>query len=142
MTIREALTDDDVRALHPVMVQLRPHVDDPEALVAAVGRMRADGYRLVMATDPVGGAVEAVAGFRVFEMLYRGRFLYVDDLVTDEAHRSKGHGAALLAWLREEARRLDCQQVVLDSGVQRKDAHRFYEREGFEVLALNFTQQL
>jgi GNAT superfamily N-acetyltransferase len=55
--------------------------------------------------------------------------LYVDDLVTDESHRSKGYGQRLLKWLFNEARDAGCHSVQLDTGIQRKDAQRFYERE-------------
>jgi len=80
-----------------------------------------------------------VAGFRVLENLFCGRFLYVDDLVTAAAQRCRGHGAALLAWLRDEARRAGCAQLHLDSGLQRRDAHRFYEREGLPVTSYHFA---
>jgi hypothetical protein len=30
--------------------------------------------------------------------------------------------------------------VHLDSGVQRKDAHRFYEREGMKLASFHFSQ--
>ena len=39
-----------------------------------------DGFRLAAAS--VDGKVGAVAGFRVMEMLYCGKILSVDDLVT------------------------------------------------------------
>ncbi|WP_363928505.1 hypothetical protein [Thiobacillus sp. 0-1251] len=45
--------------------------------------------------------VVAVAGFRVGDNFAWGRFLYVDDLVTHPAHRSKGYGA-----IREPERKL------------------------------------
>jgi GNAT superfamily N-acetyltransferase len=84
----------------------------------------------------------AVAGFRVGESLAWGRFLYVDDLVTLPAHRSQGYGSGLLAWLRAYAAQAGCGQLHLDSGVQRKDAHRFYEREGMTAAALHFAQTI
>lgn len=46
-----------------------------------------------------------------------------------------------LAYL-EEAARAGCGQMHLDSGVQRKDAHRFYEREGMTVTSLHFVRHL
>ena len=52
------------------------------------------GYRLVAAV--VEGRVEAVAGYRFGESLAWDTYLYVDDLVTDERARSKGHGKLLL----------------------------------------------
>jgi len=129
-----------VASTWPVMHQLRPHLD-LEQYLAAVARMRAsDGFRLLAAS--VGGKVGAVAGFRTMEMLYCGRILSVDDLVTDESVRSRGLGKALLDWLTDEARSLGCGQIHLDSGVQRLDAHRFYERESFKKTAFHFARHV
>jgi GNAT superfamily N-acetyltransferase len=65
------------------------------------------------------GEVLAVAGFRLIENLIGTRVLYVDDLVTSEARRSKGHGAALLEWLVARAHADGCTHLELDCGVQR-----------------------
>jgi GNAT superfamily N-acetyltransferase len=82
----------------------------------------------------------SVAGFRMGQNLAWGRFLYVDDLVTAEQYRSKGAGAKLLTWLREYAIAENCQQMHLDSGFQRNDAHRFYEREGMSKSGFHFVE--
>ncbi len=37
----------------------------------------------------------------------------------------------MISWLKSHARQLGCNQLHLDSGVQRFSAHRFYLREGF-----------
>ena len=127
-------------ATWPVMRQLRPHLDE-EKYLAMVARMRAaDGFRLAAAS--VDGVIGAVAGFRTMEMLYCGRILSVDDLVTDERMRSKGLGTAVLDWLTREAQSLGCGQVHLDSGLQRVDAHRFYERERFNKTAFHFATRV
>ena len=51
--------------------------------------------------------------------------------------RSRGHGKALLDWLKGEARRLGCVRLQLDSGTFRKDAHAFYLREGLRIEAFH-----
>ena len=132
-----AESDADIAACFPVMAQLRPHVPEGE-FVARVRRQMADGYRLAMLRE--GDAVQAVAGFRVSENLAWGRFLYVDDLVAAAAQRSRGCGRALLAWLHEECRRQGCAQLHLDSGVARKDAHRFYLRERLDLAGYHFAR--
>jgi GNAT superfamily N-acetyltransferase len=78
----------------------------------------------------------------VGENLAWGRFLYVDDLVTHPGHRSKGHGATLLSWLEERAALEGCDQMHLDSGIQRTEAHRFYEREGMTMTSLHFVARI
>jgi GNAT superfamily N-acetyltransferase len=136
-TVRRAASDADIRRCLPVLLQLRPHLT-ADALVAAVQRMEAHGFRLVFASDEEG-EVRAVAGYRVTEMLRTGLMLEVDDLVTDATGRSRGYGRALLDWLRAEARALGCSVLELDSGVQRHAAHRFYFREGMHILGYHFS---
>jgi len=136
MTIQLATSDADILACWPVMHELRPHLARPD-FVARVRDQQHAGYHLAF-LDAGAGPV-AIAGFRVLQNLAWGRFLYVDDLVTASAERSRGHGAALLAWLRAEAQRAGCAQLHLDSGVQRREAHRFYERDGMSVTAYHFA---
>jgi GNAT superfamily N-acetyltransferase len=56
--------------------------------------------------------------------------------------RSRGYGAALLTWLAAFGRAQDAGQLPLDSGRQRADAHRFYEREGLEGSSVHFKRSL
>lgn len=136
MTIQPAETDDALRRCFPVLAQLRPRLD-PDTFVADARRQMEGGYCLVYLED--NGAVRAVAGYRILEMFSRGRFLYVDDLVTDAAARSQGYGDALFDWLVRRARAEGCRQLDLDSGVQRSGAHRFYFRKRMHVASFHFT---
>lgn len=122
-SIRIADSDDEIARCFPVMRQLRPHLAEAD-FVPTVRAQQAEGYRLGYRERE--GRIEAVAGFRVYGNLVGGRILYVDDLVTEEGARSRGHGKALLDWLAERAREEGCNFLELDSGVQRFDAHRFY----------------
>jgi len=122
------------------MAQLRPHVP-ADRFVAQVRRQFTQGYRLVCLHDDAG-VVRAAAGYRIYENLVRGRHLYVDDLVTDAACRSAGHGAALMNWLIEQAQTHACTHLELDSGVQRFDAHRFYFRQRMTIASYHFTLPL
>jgi GNAT superfamily N-acetyltransferase len=135
MGIHLATSDEQIAACFPVMHQLRPHLT-PHGFLARVRLQERAGYRL--AYVEADGRPVAVAGFRVLETLVSGRFLNVDDLVTLDAERSKGHGAKLLEWLLRQARAEGCQGLELDSGVQRTDAHRFYERVGLKICAYHF----
>ena len=83
-----------------------------------------------------------LAVYRVSENTFAGRFLYVDDLVTDEAERSRGVGHALMAHLEQAAREAGCENLVLDSGTHRHRAHRFYFREGMVITSFNFKKAL
>jgi GNAT superfamily N-acetyltransferase len=139
MSIRFARSTDELRSCFDVMKQLRPRLE-LETFPERILRQQESGYRLVMALD--GERVVAVAGFRIGENLAWGRFLYVDDLVTDAASRSAGHGARLLAWLEQHAVDQGCDELHLDSGVQRFGAHRFYLRHGMDITSHHFRALL
>ena len=135
MQISRVKTDADIAATFDVMSQLRPDLDGNQYVSQVRELMRSEGFALASLTDL--GHVRAVAGFRVITMLYRGRILVIDDLVTDERERSRGYGAAMISWLRSEAKSLNCVEIQLISRVVRTAAHRFYYRHGFRVECLH-----
>jgi GNAT superfamily N-acetyltransferase len=137
--VEHAETDEAILACHEVMAELRPHVVR-EDFLKTVRSMQSEGLRLACIRDR--GRVVAVAGYRISNNLFCGRHLYVDDLVTAETERSKGHGKELLGWLRQLAVENDCDVFHLDSGVQRKRAHQFYLREGLELSSYHFSERL
>ncbi|MFF9069324.1 GNAT family N-acetyltransferase [Streptomyces sp. NPDC014891] len=56
--------------------------------------------------------------------------------------RGSGLGTRLIEWAVEESGRQGCRLVQLTSDVTRTDAHRFYERLGFEASHLGFKKSL
>ena len=104
--IKEACDAATMARCFPVVRQLRTHFEDEETFVEQVERQRAGGYRMAFLEDANG--IRAVAGFRMSESLFAGRFCYVDDLVTDGTRRSLGYGGALFDWLVAEARAEGC----------------------------------
>ena len=138
-TPQDAVTDGEIADCYDVMAELRPHVSR-EDFLPRVRAMQQAGFRLAYIRD--GDQVVACAGYRFGDNLFCGRHLYVDDLVTAESVRSKGHGRRLLAWLRELAVTSGCDTFHLDSGVQRKRAHQFYLREGLELSSYHFSARL
>lgn len=139
MNIRIATTAREITACYPVMRELRPHIAEAQFL-SRIRRQESSGYRLASVWE--SDRVVAVAGFRVGENLAWGRFLYVDDFVTLPEHRSQGYGTALLSWLKEQAAKRGCEQMHLDTGAQRKAAHRFYKREGMCAAGVHFIADM
>ncbi len=138
--IREAKTPAEIARVHAVMRELRAHHTEEAAFVRQVRRQMREGYRLAFLEQ--AGEVRAAAGYRIHDLLISGRTLYVDDLVTRGADRSKGLGGQIFDWLVEEARREDCAALSLDSGVQRFDAHRFYLLKRMNIASHHFTMPI
>lgn len=123
-SIVELETEEEWLAGLPVLKQLRPHLTETSLLERRT-QMQADGYRLFAAA--VDDEIVSLAGVVVHTNFYDGRHVYVYDLVTDAAHRSQGYGLELLEFVVEWGEDEDCETVTLSSGLQRTDAHRFYE---------------
>ena len=142
INVRHLHDSDDIRTSWPLMQQLRPDQPDEAGYVKQVERQQKNtGYNLVGAFDS-DGLLLGIAGFVFSEMISRGSYLYVDDLVIDEGNRSQGIGAILLSWLRDHARDLGCSSLHLDCSNHRLDSHRFYRREGLEDRSLHFVLDL
>ena len=87
------LSVDDPAARRPLLLagealhrQLRPALETDYP--AQIERLIPEGARLAQVVDD--GEVRAIALWRVFETTYCGWRLEIEDLVSDEAHRSKG----------------------------------------------------
>jgi GNAT superfamily N-acetyltransferase len=123
-----------------VVKELRPHLELADFKHLVTLAHAADGYRIVVAEAK--GEVQAVMGYRILHDLVHGTHLYIDDLVTAKAHRSKGLGAQLLKHAEAEARRLGVTNLRLCTGVDNKDGQRFYEREGWETRSIVFKKKV
>jgi GNAT superfamily N-acetyltransferase len=141
--VRELLAGESGAAT-AALLELRPHVGSAGELVARVDEQRDEGYRLAGSFEAGDEQAAAAAGFRVVRNLVSGRHLYVDDLVTREALRGRGHADALMAWVEDEARRQGCAFLELDSGLgpRRADAHRLYFRRRLQITAFHFQRAL
>src|SRR3982074_1242253 len=134
-----ANTPEQIGRCWSVMRELRPHIKAID-FAARVLQQQKEGYQLAyLELDRV---VRSVAGFRIFNLLFSGRTLYIDDLVTHESDRSRGFGAALFDWLVEHAKERGCDCLTLDSGVQRFAAHRFYLNRGMDITSHHFDLKL
>jgi ribosomal protein S18 acetylase RimI-like enzyme len=140
LTLRHAQTQADLTACFEVMRQLRPHLKSAEEFLARVALQEAQGYRLLAVWED--GMPVALAGYRRLDNLIHGRFIYVDDLITDAHARGHGHGDRLLAELHRLGRADGCERLVLDTALGNALAQRFYFRFGLLARGLHFSLDL
>ena len=138
MQIRE-ITLQELDTAYEVLKQLRVDLsyDEYEDLIYDMRDMNYTMFGVFQR-----GELVTYAGVAIQTNLYHKRHLYLFDLVTDEIHRAKGYAKMMMEYLRDYAKVGMCQRVVLSSGFQREDAHRFYEKEGFEKKSYVFVLEL
>jgi GNAT superfamily N-acetyltransferase len=127
-TFSELQSNVQINEAFPLMSELRDRIR-ADTFLAEVRRQQCQGYQLVGAFEEA--TLVALAGTRRTHTLSRGEHVFVDDLVTDERARGKGHAAALLRWVAVQAAAEGIERMYLDSRVTAKG---FYERAGFTFL--------
>jgi GNAT superfamily N-acetyltransferase len=135
ISIKHYETKDELIKGFEVLKQLRTHLDE-NSFLELYSQMEQEGYKLIGLEED--GNTVAVTGIIILTNLYNGKHVYVYDLVTDESNRSKGYGEQLLNYVHEYGKQNGCGQVALQSGLQRINAHRFYE-EKMEYRKLSFA---
>ena len=126
-TIEVLQSENEIMRALPVMKQLRTHLDEKAFLGLVLEAKAKDRYNLVALIDD--GEIVAVVGFKPMITLYYGRFVWVCDLVTDAKRRSKGYGEKLLQYVHGWSKEYNYESIALSSGLQKTDAHRFYEEK-------------
>lgn len=95
---------------------------------------------VLLAIEGEGNAGLASVYADILSIRYGPR-CWLQDLVVASAHRGKGIGGRLIEAATEWARERGCTHLELSSGADRKDAHRFYLREGM-AQSYNFSRQI
>ena len=139
MNIHLATDPAHIKRCAPVLRELRTFLTEDQ-IIDRVQQQMTDGYRL--AYIEAADIVASVAGYRILRNLTYGKFLYVDDLVTRADHKRAGYAGQLLEWLCEHASDEGCSFFILDSGVQRFEAHRFYLAHKMDITAHHFARKL
>jgi len=147
--VREA-TAADLPRIVELLAQLS--LDEPaeapgeplaEGYRAAFREIEADSRQRLLVVD-VAGRVQGTAVMVIVANLgHQGRpYAVVENVVVDAQRRSGGLGALLMQHTVELAREAGCYKVVLTSNKRRPDAHRFYERLGFQAKHEGFRLDL
>jgi GNAT superfamily N-acetyltransferase len=131
-------TETDILKCRSAIQALRPCLTD-ELYPDAVQKTLADNRQIIFIEEE--GQAAAVAVFETGYNLFRGKYIYIDDLSTLPQHRGKGYAGVLLDWISDFAQKGEYQEIHLDSGVNvnRTNAHRLYLNKRFQITSLHFV---
>jgi GNAT superfamily N-acetyltransferase len=119
--------------------QLNPTLTT-DAYEAMLPEMLRYGYRQVGVF--LNNRCIGLSGFWVNTKLYCGRYIEMDNVIVDIAHRSTGVGKMLTDWIVQKGKAEGCRVAMLDAYAHNKNAHRFYFREGYVILGFHMLRDL
>ena len=145
VTVRSAASGDVARLValleHGSLVAGKEHPGDLDAYHEALAEIQATPGSDVLVAE-LDGTVVGMCQLVVFRHLQHrgGRCAEVESMHVHPEVRGLGIGTLLLEVAVESARRAGCYRVQLTSNQQRSDAHRFYQRQGFEPSHVGFQR--
>jgi GNAT superfamily N-acetyltransferase len=137
--IRPAAADDSAD-LAGLIAQLG-HEATPDEVAERLAAMQTEGTAVLVA-DIEGVAVGCLAT-AIMRTLHRPALVgRVSLLVVDEPVRGRGIGAALIRAAEEALAAQGCYMIEITSNFSWVDAHRFYERLGYEKTSFRLMRML
>jgi len=147
LVIRRAHTE-DVPAIvallaDDVLGAVRETPDDLAPYQAAFKLIDVDPNQHLVVAEREGTVVGCLQLTVVHSLSRRAATRAIIEAVrVSSTERGSGLGTTMIQWAIDESRRLGVALVQLTSDRSRTDAHRFYERLGFEATHLGFKLQL
>jgi GNAT superfamily N-acetyltransferase len=102
---------------------------DADHARSAIAQSIEDPEAAVLVAEHRGELLGLCTAYLDMNSVRFGPRCWVEDLAVSPDHRSQGVGKALLDAAKDWARERGATHLELDSGDDRLDAHRFYERE-------------
>lgn len=136
--LSELGSPDDWLSASRVLLVLRPNLNSEEFLKDRP-RLISEGYRLI--GIKVLDQVVAVASYLITPHPIYYREMLIHDMATLSEYQSQGCGTMLLAEIDRIAMEQCCGRCFVHSRTEREAAHKFYNRNGFEVYSLGFIKK-
>lgn len=128
------LTSIPEQEVYQLIVQITPSLSY-ETFQRQLKDMQTQGYFIIAATQ--GDTIVGLSGIWIATKFYCGKYLELDNLVVDEAHRGKGIGSMLIDYAISLAQEKGCMSVTLNGTVENKIAHILYDKHNFERFGLH-----
>ena len=134
--IVDMLADDALGATRETPDDLAPYRD-------AFAAIDADSHQLLVICERDGHAVGTMQITFIPGLSRKGSTrALVEGVRVHRDERGSGLGTRMMEWAIEQARVHGCAMVQLTTDASRTDAHRFYERLGFQKTHLGFKMML
>ncbi len=141
MIIRELRTD-DYEIVHGFIVNEMGHDEVLfNVMSASLDSMRADDSYLLYVAEHNNHVVGFVSAVKLFGCV-DSHYIEITCLVVSQRHQKEGIGKLLLDTIETAGKNSRIGSFSLTSGLQRKEAHAFYENNGYEKGGYAFYKGL
>jgi GNAT superfamily N-acetyltransferase len=131
------LQNGEISSIIPLLLQLNPALEST-VLSQHLREMVEQGYCCAGVFD--ADVLVGICGFRIITKYYVGKHIEPDNMVIHSAHRGKGLGKHLLAWVCAYGKTQGCVASELNCYVTNTQGQAFWVAQGYRPIALHYQQ--
>ena len=128
---------EDIPLLNPLLAQLSGSLAHPKKMAETMQKINRnpDAILLVAEDADTGALCGSLFGLSFEDICGTCQpILMIENVVTDVRHRRLGVGRMMFKWIENWGRERNCHYCILVSGMQRVEAHRFYDAIGYNEV--------
>jgi GNAT superfamily N-acetyltransferase len=128
----------NIYTIIPLLQVLNGHVSE-EVLKERLDEMIQQHYYCAGIFDE--NKLVGICGLWILTKYYVGKHIEADNVILLPEYQSQNIGQDLMVWIDAFAKNNGCVASELNCYIGNKKAHKFWEREGYEVIALHFQKK-
>lgn len=132
------IEENEIYSIIPLLKVLSNTIPD-EVLKQRLDEMLTQGYKCIGIFD--GDYLIGICGIWILTKYYVGKHIEPDNVIISPEYQNQNLGTKLMAWIYDYAKRNGCVASELNCYINNKEAHKFWEKEGYEVIALHFQKK-
>lgn len=137
-TIR-LIEKEEMEVIIPLLHRLNPTIS-LEILQKRLQEMLGQQYQCVGAYH--GDNLIGISGIWILTKYYVGKHIEPDNVFILPEYQGKGVGRQLLEWVFDYAKSKECTASELNCYTANKAGQRFWEKQGYELVAYHYQKQL
>ena len=132
------IKSENIFSIIPLLKMLDPSIKE-DVLKSRLSNMSQQGYQCIGAYKQ--NELIGICGIWVLEKYYVGKHLEMDNIIVSPNYRSHGIGEKIIIFIEEYAKKIGCVAGELNCYIKNEEAHRFWERCGYQAIALHFQKK-
>lgn len=129
----------ELNTIIPLLRQLNPRISS-RVLEQRLQEMIRQRYQCVGAYHD--NRLVGISGVWLLTKYYVGRHIEPDNVYILPEYQGKGLGQKLLAWILDYGRSEGCTASELNCYTANTSGQRFWEKQGYELVAFHYQKQL
>ena len=132
------IKNENIHSIIPLLQVLNKQISE-EVLKTRLDEMVKQSYQCIGIFDKK--QLVGICGIWVLTKYYVGKHIEPDNIIILPEYQGKNIGKGLMAWIYDYAKEIGCEASELNCYVKNDKGHKFWEQEGYEVIALHYQKK-